>query len=229
YRRHAALDGEGRLHWVDAPKESGDRSILRGAKEPFRADGGLCVLDGNLGRAAIKVSAVPQDRLVIEAPARVFTEQDQLKQAFERGELERDFVAVVRFQGPRANGMPELHQLTPILGVLQDRGHRVALLTDGRMSGASGRIPAAIHLTPEASAGGPIARLRDGDLIRIDATAGTLDVMVPASEWDARPAMQHELEAHRHGLGRELFSLFRRVAEGAEHGAGVFPKVGEEA
>jgi phosphogluconate dehydratase len=229
YRRHAALDGEGRLHWVDAPKQSGDRTILRGVREPFRADGGLCVLDGNLGRAAIKVSAVPPDRLLIEAPARVFTEQDQLKQAFERGELDRDFVAVVRFQGPRANGMPELHQLTPILGVLQDRGHRVALLTDGRMSGASGRIPAAIHLTPEAADGGAIAKIHDGDLIRIDAAAGTLNAVVPKNEWDARPVALHELEHHRHGLGRELFSLFRQAAEGAEHGAGMFPKVGEEA
>jgi len=228
YRQHAALDGQGALHWIAAPRQSGDAAILRGVKEPFRADGGLCVLDGNLGRAAIKVSAVPPDRLLIEAPARVFSEQEQLKLAFDRGELERDFVAVVRFQGPRANGMPELHQLTPILGVLQDRGHRVALLTDGRMSGASGRIPAAIHLTPEASAGGPIARLRDGDLIRIDASAGTLNALVAKSEWDARPVALHELDAHHYGLGRELFSLFRQAAEGAEHGAGVFPKVGEE-
>ena len=229
YRRHAALDGQGVLHWTPAPMESGDRSILRSAKEPFRPDGGLCVLDGNLGSAAIKVSAVPADRQVIEAPARVFTEQDQLKQAFERGELDRDFVAVVRFQGARANGMPELHQLTPLLGVLQDRGHRVALVTDGRMSGASGRIPAAIHLTPEACAGGGIARLRDGDVIRIDAPAGTLNALVSEAEWNARPLATQDTDAHRHGVGRELFSLFRQVAAGAEHGAGVFPKVGEEA
>jgi phosphogluconate dehydratase len=228
YRSHAALDGEGKLHWTRAQAESGERSILRGAKEPFRPDGGLCVLDGNLGQAAIKVSAVPEDRQLIEAPALVFTEQHQLKAAFDRGELDRDFVAVLRFQGPRANGMPELHQLTPILAVLQDRGHRVALVTDGRMSGASGRIPAAIHLTPEAVAGGPIARLCDGDVIRIDARAGTLNALVPEALWNARLPAVHELDEHRHGVGRELFSLFRQAAQGAEHGAGVFPKVGEE-
>ena len=153
------------------------------ADEPFRADGGLRMLEGNLGRAVIKVSSVPDDRLVIEAPAIVFHDQDEIAGAFKRGELNRDFVAVVRFQGPQANGMPELHKLTPTLALLQDRGHRIALLTDGRMSGASGRVPAAIHVTPEAVAGGNIAKIRNGDLIRLDAVNGRLDVLMEAMNW----------------------------------------------
>jgi phosphogluconate dehydratase len=211
----------GQLRWKPVSKESGNRGVLRAASEPFRADGGLRMLDGNLGRSVIKVSSVPEDRLVIEAPAVVFHDQDDIKRAFDRGELDRDFIAVVRFQGPRAIGMPELHKLTPTLAVLQDRGHRIALVTDGRMSGASGRVPAAIHVTPEADDGGPIARVRDGDLIRLDAVKGTLDVLVDAAEFAARAPALEDLSRHQHGMGRELFTLFRRNAVAADLGAGV--------
>src|SRR5690606_17364398 len=169
-----------------AAQISGDLAVLRPVADPFRRDGGLRVLRGNLGTGAIKVSAVPDDRQVIEAPCRIFSEQEEVKQAFERGELDRDVVVVVRFQGPQANGMPELHQLTPTLSVLQKRGHRVALVTDGRMSGASGTVPAAIHVSPEAAAGGPLARVRDGDVVRLDADGGVLEVLVPDEEFSAR-------------------------------------------
>ncbi|MFM7705515.1 MAG: dihydroxy-acid dehydratase, partial [Rubrivivax sp.] len=182
----------------------------------------LRLLQGNLGRAVMKVSAVPADRHVIEAPARVFGSQQALQAAFQAGELERDLVAVVRFQGPRANGMPELHSLMPPLGVLQDKGFRVALVTDGRMSGASGKVPAAIHVSPEALAGGALARVRDGDVIRVDAVAGTLQALVPAEVWAARePAarMATEADASAHGLGRELFAGMRRHVASAEEGA----------
>jgi phosphogluconate dehydratase len=222
YRRLPELDENGELHWHPVSKESGNRGVLRTTAEPFRADGGLRMLDGNLGRAVIKVSSVPEDRMVIEAPAIVFHEQDAVKAAFDRGELDRDFVAVVRFQGPRANGMPELHKLTPTLSILQDRGHRVALLTDGRMSGASGRIPAAIHVTPEAEAGGAIGKIRDGDIVRLDAVAGTLEVKVPGAEWSVREPVTADLSSHHTGMGRELFALFRQAAGTADLGAAVF-------
>ncbi|GAB2573623.1 phosphogluconate dehydratase [Dyella jejuensis] len=221
YASLPALDESGRLSWTPVPKESGNRGVLRGASEPFRADGGLRMLHGNLGRAVIKVSAVPDDRLVIEAPAVVFHDQDEIKRAFDRGELNHDFIAVVRFQGPRAIGMPELHKLTPTLAVLQDRGHRIALVTDGRMSGASGRVPAAIHVTPEADDGGPIAKIRDGDIIRLDAVQGRLEVLVEAAEFAARAPVVEDLSRHQHGMGRELFGMFRRNAVAADLGAGV--------
>ncbi len=221
YTQVPALDDGGALKWSPVAKSSGNRGVLRGVDEPFRADGGLRLLDGNLGRAVIKVSSVPEDRMLIEAPAVVFHDQDEVRRAFERGELERDFIAVVRFQGPRAIGMPELHKLTPTLAVLQDRGHRVALLTDGRMSGASGRVPAAIHVTPEAVAGGAIAKIRDGDMIRLDAAHGRLDVLVDADAWAAREAVTADLSAHQYGMGRELFKLFRDNAMSADQGAGV--------
>ncbi|MFC5742308.1 phosphogluconate dehydratase [Dyella tabacisoli] len=221
YTQVPELNEQGRLHWTAVAKESGNRGVLRGTAEPFRADGGLRMLDGNLGRAVIKVSSVPDERLVIEAPALVFHDQDDVRRAFERGELNRDFIAVVRFQGPRANGMPELHKLTPTLGVLQDRGHRIALLTDGRMSGASGRVPAAIHVTPEAEAGGAIAKIREGDMIRLDAATGRLDVLVDAAEFAARTPVTADLSAHHIGMGRELFGLFRQAATTADLGAGV--------
>lgn len=221
YTQIPELAADGRLHWSPVAKESGNRGVLRGSAEPFRADGGLRMLDGNLGRAVIKVSSVPDERLVIEAPAVVFHDQDDVRRAFERGELNRDFIAVVRFQGPRANGMPELHKLTPTLAVLQDRGHRIALLTDGRMSGASGRVPAAIHVTPEAEAGGAIAKIRDGDMIRLDAATGHLDVLVDAAEFAARTPVSADLSAHHVGMGRELFGLFRQAATTADLGAGV--------
>jgi len=221
YRHVPRLEGE-RLAWERVSKESGNRGVLRSITEPFRQDGGLRMLSGNVGRGVIKVSSVPDDRMIIEAPAIVFDEQDDVKLAFDRGELNRDFIAVVRFQGPRARGMPELHKLTPTLSLLQDRGHRVALLTDGRMSGASGRVPAAIHVTPEAEAGGPIARIRTGDLVRLDAVAGTIEVLVDADEWNSRTPDNIDLAQHHTGMGRELFAMFRQSAVTADLGAGVF-------
>ena len=221
YRQQPSLV-DGVLSWAPVSKESGNRGVLRAVTEPFRHDGGLRMLKGNVGRGVIKVSSVPEDRMVVEAPAVVFDDQDDVKAAFDRGELNRDFVAVVRFQGPRARGMPELHKLTPTLSLLQDRGHRVALLTDGRMSGASGRVPAAIHVTPEAEAGGPIARIRTGDLVRVDAVTGSIEVLVPADEWNARIPDNVDLSAHHTGMGRELFAMFRQSAVTADLGAGVF-------
>ncbi|QHI97149.1 phosphogluconate dehydratase [Xylophilus rhododendri] len=215
------VEGEGGFSWQETGA-SGDLSVCRPATEPFSPIGGLKLLRGNLGRAVIKVSAVPDDRHVIEAPARVFDSQEQLQKAFSAGEMEQDMVCVVRWQGPRANGMPELHKLTPPLAVLQGKGFRVALVTDGRMSGASGNVPAAIHVSPEALAGGPLAKVRDGDLVRLDANAGTLEVLVPAAEWDGRenatmpPALT--VESGR-GMGRELFAGMRRNATTAEEGA----------
>ena len=209
------------LQWRDAGT-SGDESVVRGASTPFSATGGLKLLLGNLGRSVIKVSAVPDDRHVVQAPARLFDSQEALHQAFTAGELDRDVVCVVRWQGPRANGMPELHKLTPPLAVLQGKGFKVALVTDGRMSGASGKVPAAIHVSPEAAAGGPLARLRDGDLVRLDAVAGTLEALVDAHEWMQRPlaAMPADLiEDNGLGMGRELFTGMRRNALTAEEGA----------
>jgi phosphogluconate dehydratase len=210
------------LRWRALAAESGDTSVLRGAAAPFSATGGLRLLTGNLGRSVIKVSAVPDDRHIVEAPARVFDSQEALHAAFKAGELNRDVVVVVRFQGPMANGMPELHKLTPPLAVLQGQGYRVALVTDGRMSGASGKVPAAIHATPEALAGGPLARLRDGDLIRLDAEAGTLDVRLDEAQWSQREPVARSAEAedeHSHALGRELFAGLRRNVKSAEEGA----------
>ena len=208
--------------WNDLPTTPIDDSIVRTAAAPFSASGGLKLLVGNLGRAVIKVSAVPDDHHLIEAPARVFESQEAMQQAFRAGELDRDVVAVVRFQGPQANGMPELHKLTPPLAVLQGKGFRVALVTDGRMSGASGRVPAAIHVSPEVLAGGPLGKVRDGDLIRLDAAAGTLTALVDAAEWAARPVATlraEQAEDNAHGLGRELFGGMRRTVRGAEEGA----------
>ena len=212
----------GRLRWSALPADSGDSSVVRGASAPFSPSGGLKLLTGNLGRAVIKISAVPEDRHVIEAPARVCEDQEALQRAFKAGELECEFVAVVRFQGPRANGMPELHKLTPPLAVLQGKGYKVALVTDGRMSGASGKVPAAIHVSPEALAGGALAKVRDGDILRLDGVAGTLEAKVDAAEWDARtPATisAAAAEDNGHGLGRELFAGLRRNVVSAEEGA----------
>jgi phosphogluconate dehydratase len=213
---------EGSLNWRPLPRASGDADVVRNAREPFAPSGGLRLLKGRLGRAVMKVSAVPEDRHVVEAPARIFDDQQQLLDAFKAGELERDVVAVVRFQGPQACGMPELHKLTPALAVLQNMGYRVALVTDGRMSGASGKVPAAIHVTPEAAAGGPLARLRDGDLVRLDAVAGVLDVRIDEATWAARELQAQpdaHARAHQEGLGRELFAGLRRNVTGAEQGA----------
>jgi len=210
---------DGKITWRPTPKESGDRAVLRPATEPFSSDGGLKLLKGNLGRAVIKVSAVKPEHRVVEAPAIVFDDQADLMRAFDRGELKRDFVAVVRFQGPRANGMPELHKLTPPLGVLQDQGYKVALVTDGRMSGASGKVPAAIHVTPECLAGGVLGKVRNGDLIRVDGEHGVLQVLVSDEELARRPDDSIDLSDYRYGMGRELFEVFRANAMGAEQGA----------
>ncbi|GAA2415373.1 phosphogluconate dehydratase [Actinomadura vinacea] len=221
YSRTPALTDQG-LAWHPAPATSGDPAVLRPVGEPFDAQGGLNTVRGNLGRAVIKVSAVQDEHRAIEAPARVFDSQQQLQDAFAAGELDGDLIAVVRFQGPQANGMPELHKLTPPLSVLQDRGHRVALVTDGRMSGASGTVPAAIHLSPEAAAGGPLGRVRDGDPIRLDAGKGLLEVLVPDEEFAAREPQASTAPPAETGTGRELFTAFRRAVGPAERGAGVF-------
>ncbi len=216
------FDAGGPLQWTDYPAQSGDDTIVRTAAAPFSAEGGLKLLTGNLGRSVIKISAVPEERHVVEAPAIVFNAQEELLAAFKDGKLERDFIAVVRFQGPSANGMPELHKLTPPLAVLQGKGFKVALVTDGRMSGASGKVPAAIHVSPEALAGGPLGKVRDGDLIRLDATAGTLQALVDDATWAAREQAQitgTAADTNAHGLGRELFGGMRRNVRTAEEGA----------
>jgi len=214
--------GEAGVEYVEGPAFSADTGILRPADEPFAAEGGLRLLSGNLGRCIIKTSAVARKHRVVEAPARVFEDQEELKNAFDAGELTTDVVAVVRFQGPRANGMPELHKLTPYLGILQDRGLQVALVTDGRMSGASGKVPAAIHLTPEAIADGPIGKVRDGDIIRVDAVSGELSVLVPSDEWQKRRQATRKSQHGAYGTGRELFAHMRQAVSEAEAGATIF-------
>ena len=222
YTVEAKLNEHGVVTRVPAPEASRDARVLTTASAPFQPDGGLKVLKGNLGRAVIKTSAVKPERRVVEAPARVFHSQEALQDAFKAGELTSDLVAVVRFQGPRANGMPELHKLTPALGVLQDRGLKVALVTDGRMSGASGKVPAAIHVTPEAADGGPIAKIRDGDIVRVDGVDGTLEVLVDDAELAARPAATEDLTPNHSGIGRDLFAAFRAAVGPADAGAHVF-------
>ena len=223
YTEEPKLDGE-RVMWQQGSGASLDESVLRGVAQPFDAEGGLKVLAGNVGSSVIKTSAVAPEHRVVTAPARVFDDQAEFLAAFGDGELDTDLIAVLRYQGPRANGMPELHKLTPALGVLQDRGHKVALITDGRMSGASGKVPAAIHLTPEAAAGGPIARLRDGDLVTLDAVAGEVTVHVPDAEFAARPVTGRAPHADEWvGTGRELFANLRAVVGPADEGASVFP------
>lgn len=211
-----------KLVWTPAPERSLNPEVLSSASEPFAPDGGLRVLDGNLGRGVIKVSAVAREHHKVEAPAVVFNDQNELKAAFEAGELDKDCIVVVRFQGPRANGMPELHKLTPYLGVLQDRGFKVGLVTDGRMSGASGKVPAAIHVYPEAADGGPLAKVHNGDLICLDAVAGTLNIEVPDHEFATRESAQADLGSYHHGYGRELFGWMRRSASTSEEGACYF-------
>jgi phosphogluconate dehydratase len=217
YAREPVVNGGNLPAWQDPPAAPLDRDMLRPASDPFQPDGGMRLVAGNLGRATFKTSAVDPSRWTIEAPARIFSDQDQVLAAFKAGELERDVVVVVRFQGPRASGMPELHKLTPSLGVLQDRGFRVALVTDGRMSGASGKVPAAIHVTPEAMGGGPLAKLRDGDIVRLCAEQGELRALVPAAEWERRS--DAETPPPPVGTGRELFAFMRVGADGAERGA----------
>ncbi|MEW2915411.1 dihydroxy-acid dehydratase, partial [Leisingera sp. JC11] len=219
YTREPFLSEDG-LTFRPGPGQSLNDAVLRPAEAPFQNTGGLKRLTGNLGTAVIKVSAVAKEHQTVEAPARVFHDQEEAKAAFKAGELTGDVIVVVRFQGPKANGMPELHSLTPFLGILQGRGQKVALVTDGRMSGASGKIPAAIHVVPEALDGGPIARIRDGDLLRLDAARGTLEVLTEGA-LDRAPA-EADLSACQHGTGRELFSLFRRSVASADQGASVF-------
>jgi phosphogluconate dehydratase len=213
---------DGKFSYRAAPINSGDETVLKPADRAFSADGGLRVLRGNLGRAVIKVSAVKAANRIVEAPAIVFNDQDDVLAAFKRGELERDFIAVVCFQGPRANGMPELHKLTPALGSLQDKGFKVALVTDGRMSGASGKVPAAIHVSPECLAGGPLAKVRSGDIICLDAETGTLSVKTADDVWAARAHSTADLTHNAYGMGRELFQSARANALTAEEGAAIF-------
>ncbi len=220
YTREPFLE-DGRLVWREGPERSLDEAILRPLDKPFSAEGGLRLMEGNLGRGVMKVSAVAPEHQVVEAPVRIFHDQASLAAAFKAGELERDLVAVVRFQGPRANGMPELHKLTPFLGVLQDRGFKVALVTDGRMSGASGKVPAAIHVSPEAIAGGPLARLRDGDRVRVDGVNGELRALVDDTEWQAR-SLEPAPQDGNLGCGRELFAFMRNAMSSAEEGACSF-------
>ncbi|MFG8297978.1 phosphogluconate dehydratase [Pseudomonas aeruginosa] len=220
YTREPFLE-DGRLVWREGPERSLDEAIQRPLDKPFSAEGGLRLMEGNLGRGVMKVSAVAPEHQVVEAPVRIFHDQASLAAAFKAGELERDLVAVVRFQGPRANGMPELHKLTPFLGVLQDRGFKVALVTDGRMSGASGKVPAAIHVSPEAIAGGPLARLRDGDRVRVDGVNGELRVLVDDAEWQAR-SLEPAPQDGNLGCGRELFAFMRNAMSSAEEGACSF-------
>ncbi|MGE4407909.1 dihydroxy-acid dehydratase, partial [Pseudomonas sp.] len=221
YAQEPFIDGD-RLVWRDGPVRSLDENVLRPVMRPFSAEGGLRVMRGNLGQGVMKISAVAPEHQVVEAPVRIFHDQQQLVDAFEAGELERDLVAVMLFQGPRSNGMPELHKMTPYLGVLQDRGFKVALVTDGRMSGASGKVPAAIHVYPEAIDGGPLARLRDGDIVRVDGGSGELQVMnLDAAELAARQPVQPPA-ADGLGCGRELFAFMRGSFSSAELGASVF-------
>ena len=213
---------EGGLHHVEGVAASADLSVLRPAQKPFQAEGGLRLLTGNLGRSVIKISAVSREHWVVEAPARVFDDQLALQRAFEQGELHGDMVAVVRFQGPAANGMPELHKLTPYLSSMQDKGFQVALVTDGRMSGASGKVPAAIHLSPEALSGGAIGKICDGDMIRLDAVKGELSVLVDEAQWQARPQAVRPSLTSEEGTGRELFAHMRQGVSPAELGASIF-------
>jgi phosphogluconate dehydratase len=217
------LDENNNVVWRDLPAQSGDENVVRPHTNPFSDNGGLVLVQGNLGRAVMKVSAVKKEHHIVEAPAKTFDSQEDFLHAYQAGRLNTDFVAVIRFQGPRANGMPELHALTPALANLQDAGHHVAMVTDGRMSGASGKVPSAIHVSPEILAGGPLGLVHDGDIIRIDATQGTLDALVPAEVWAARKMASADLSSSHIGMGRELFSMFRNAVSEAEQGAATFP------
>ena len=217
------LDENDNVVWKDLPEQSGDEAVLRKYTNPFSDNGGLILVQGNLGRAVMKISAVKKEHHIVEAPAKTFDSQEDFMHAYKAGQLNTDFVAVIRFQGPRANGMPELHALTPALANLQDAGYHVAMVTDGRMSGASGKVPAAIHVSPEILAGGPLGLVRDGDIIRVDATQGTLEALVPEDIWAARKMATADLSSSHIGIGRELFDVFRKSVSAAEEGAAHFP------
>lgn len=221
YFQEPFLD-DGKLVWREGPITTQDAEVVGSVEKPFSKDGGLKLMEGNLGRGVIKISAVKEAHQVVHAPARVFDSQNAMMDAFKAGELEGDMVAVVRFQGPKANGMPELHKLTPPLGVLQDKGFKVALVTDGRMSGASGKVPAAIHVTPEVLDGGPLGKIRDGDMILLDAKQGILRAEVDEATWAAREQPEADLSGNEWGMGRDLFSPMRMAVNGAEAGATVF-------
>jgi len=221
YSAEAKMNGD-TLTWVPALDTPGDDKVLRPATSPFAPDGGLRILHGNLGTSVIKISAVKPEHQLVRAPARVFDSQEALEASFKAGAITGDMVAVIRFQGPKANGMPELHKLTPLLSVLMARGHQVALVTDGRMSGASGKVPAAIHVTPECINGGPLARVRDGDMILLDARAGVLRVELTDAELASRELAILAPGSNAHGTGRELFGLFRAAVGHADEGASVF-------
>lgn len=210
---------DGQLSWQAGPEQALDNSVISSVAQPFAAGGGLHVMHGNLGRGVSKISAVAEQHQVVTAPAVVFDDQDDVVAAFKRGELEKDCIVVLRFQGPKANGMPELHKLTPPLGVLQDRGFKVALITDGRMSGASGKVPSAIHMCPECVDGGPLSKVRDGDVIVLNTQTGEVNVQVDQTEFDARVAAANSAKGHHVGMGRELFGAFRANASSAETGA----------
>jgi phosphogluconate dehydratase len=210
---------DGKLVWEAGPAASLDPEVIATVEKPFAAGGGIHLIRGNLGRGISKVSAVSEDHQVVEAPAVVFDDQDEMMAAFKRGELNRDFVAVLRFQGPRSNGMPELHKLTPALGLLQDKGFKVALLTDGRMSGASGKVPSAIHMYPECINGGPLAKVRNGDMISLNIKTGDVNVLVDATEFNGRLPEENSAKNHHVGMGREMFGGFRLGATTAETGA----------
>ena len=217
YRQEPILEDR-QLVWRDGAAQSGDKDILADCSAPFDAEGGMRLLDGNLGRAIVKVSAVADAHRIVEAPARIFHDQNAVQEAFEAGQLDGDAIIVLRFQGPAANGMPELHKLTPALTVLQERGFKTALVTDGRMSGASGKVPAAIHVTPEAAQGGPLAKLRDGDMIRLDSESGELSC---AEDLSARPLVEADIKNLAPGLGRNLFGLLKKQVSSAEKGASL--------
>jgi phosphogluconate dehydratase len=218
YTREPKLKN-GQLIWEACPEALLDTEVIRSADHPFAAGGGLHLMHGNLGRGISKVSAVSEDHQVVEAPAVVFDDQDDMMAAFKRGELEKDFIAVIRFQGPKSNGMPELHKLTPLLGLLQDKGFKVALITDGRMSGASGKVPSAIHMCPECADGGPLAKVRNGDIIHLNTQTGVVNVLLDNAELNARRPAVNSAKDHHHGMGRELFAGFRLNASSAEMGA----------
>jgi len=222
YTQEPFLDASGELTWREGVASSGETKILRPVIEPFENHGGLGVLQGNLGKAIVKTSAIAEDRHTIEGVVRTFHSQEEMQGAFLAGELHRDIIVVVRFQGPRANGMPELHKLLPPLQAVQSHGFKVALVTDGRLSGASGDVLSAIHLTPEAADGGPIAKLRDGDRLRIDANTNELNVLVDPAEWDARSPIHEDLAESQFGVGRELFSMFRNTVSTPDQGASIF-------
>lgn len=222
YAVEAKLGADGAITREPAPEKSGNEKVLAPFAKAFQPTGGIRVLKGNLGQAIIKTSAVKPEHRIVEAPAVVFQDQEEMQSAFKTGELDRDFIAVIRFQGPKANGMPELHKLTPVLGVLQDRGYAVALVTDGRMSGASGKVPAAIHVTPEAADGGLLGKVENGDPLRLDAEAGTLELLVDAETLAHREAAHADLSQNQFGMGRELFASFRQIVSRADQGAAVF-------